>query len=258
MIQEAIARYLQRQGESVLSPRAVLFDMDGVLYDSMRFHARSWYETATKHGLASTPGLFYLYEGRTGESTINELYQKTFGRDATEEEKNSIYQEKAALFSQYNDGEAMPGAAEVLEAVKASGLQTLVVTGSGQHSLIGKLEETYPGCFQREKMVTAFDVKQGKPHPEPYLMGLKKAGVQAHEAIVVENAPMGVEAGVAAGIFTIAVNTGPLANRVLLDAGADLLYPDMAALAKDWPELMRAAGEVSCPTPSPELPNSAP
>lgn len=45
---------------------------------------------------------------------------------------------------------------------------------------------------------------------------------------------MGVEAGTAAGIFTIAVNTGPLPDKVLLDAGADLLYPDMTSLANDW------------------------
>lgn len=240
MIQEAIARYLQKQQQTFLSPKAVLFDMDGVLYDSMRFHARAWYETATRHQLNSTPELFYLYEGRTGESTINELYQKTFQRDATDEEKKSIYEEKATLFNRYNDGKAMQGAAEVLKAVKASGLQTLVVTGSGQHSLINKLEHTYPGYFKREKMVTAFDVKLGKPHPEPYLMGLKKAGVNPHEAFVVENAPMGVQAGVAAGIFTIAVNTGPLDDRVLLDAGADLLYPNMTALAEDWNNLMKA------------------
>ena len=240
MIQEAIARYLQKQQQAFLSPKAVLFDMDGVLYDSMRFHARAWYETATRHQLNSTPELFYLYEGRTGESTINELYQKTFQRDATDEEKKSIYEEKATLFNRYNDGKAMQGAAEVLNAVKASGLQTLVVTGSGQHSLINKLEHTYPGYFKREKMVTAFDVKLGKPHPEPYLMGLKKAGVNPHEAFVVENAPMGVQAGVAAGIFTIAVNTGPLDDRVLLDAGADLLYPNMTALAEDWDNLMKA------------------
>lgn len=240
MIQEAIARYLQKQQQAFLSPKAVLFDMDGVLYDSMRFHARAWYETATRHQLNSTPELFYLYEGRTGESTINELYQKTFQRDATDEEKRSIYEEKATLFNRYNDGKAMQGAAEVLKAVKASGLQTLVVTGSGQHSLINKLEHTYPGYFKREKMVTAFDVKLGKPHPEPYLMGLKKAGVNPLEAFVVENAPMGVQAGVAAGIFTIAVNTGPLDDRVLLDAGADLLYPNMTALAEDWNNLMKA------------------
>ena len=85
MIQEAIARYLQKQQQTFLAPKAVLFDMDGILYDSMRFHARAWYETATHHQLISTPELFYLYEGRTGESTINELYQKTFQRDASDE-----------------------------------------------------------------------------------------------------------------------------------------------------------------------------
>ena len=73
-----------------------------------------------------------------------------------------------------------------------------------------------------------------------YLMGLEKAGVKPYEALVVENAPMGIQAGVAAGIFTIAVNTGPLDDRILLDAGADLLYPDMTALAKDWDNLMNA------------------
>lgn len=83
-------------------------------------------------------------------------------------------------------------------------------------------------------MVTAFDVKYGKPNPEPYLMGLEKAGVKADEAIVVENAPLGVTAGVAAGLFTIAANTGPLKDEVLSDAGASLVYPSMQALCDDW------------------------
>lgn len=240
MIQEAIKRYLQRTKQNSLSPKAVLFDMDGVLYDSMRFHARSWYETAMNHQLQAVEEDFYLFEGRTGESTINELYQRTFQRDATDQEKKELYDEKASLFNKYNDGRAMTGADKVLQEAQRFGLQTLVVTGSGQHSLIGKLEHTYPGCFSCEKMVTAFDVKYGKPHPEPYLMGLEKAGVKANEAFVVENAPMGVEAGVAAGIFTIAVNTGPLPDQVLLDAGADLLYPDMTSLANDWRHIMAA------------------
>lgn len=240
MIQEAINRYLLRTKQNFLSPKAVLFDMDGVLYDSMRFHARAWHETAMNHHLQAVEEDFYMYEGRTGDRTINELYQRTFQRDATEKEKKEIYEEKATFFNRYNDGKAMTGAADVLAAVKNAGLQTLVVTGSGQHSLINKLEHTYPGYFTREKMVTAFDVKYGKPHPEPYLMGLQKAGVRANEAFVVENAPMGVEAGVAAGIFTIAVNTGPLPDKVLLDAGADLLYPDMTSLAKDWKKLFGA------------------
>lgn len=238
MIQEAITRYLQKHKQTVLSPKAVLFDMDGVLYDSMRFHARAWFETANLHHLVSTPEDFYMFEGRTGENTINVLYLRTFNRDATDEEKRSIYREKADLFNKYNDGKAMVGAADVLARVKSRDIQSLIVTGSGQHSLINKLNLTFPGYFERDKMITAFDVKYGKPHPEPYLMGLKKAGVKSNEAFVVENAPMGIEAAVAANIFTIAVNTGPLPDKVLLDAGADLLYPNMTSLANDWENIM--------------------
>lgn len=233
MVNEAIQYYLQNSNQKEFKPKAVLFDMDGVLYNSMPFHARAWKEIADKHRFKCTAEDFYLFEGRTGEETINELCKLSFGREATEEEKQSIYNEKAELFNEYNDGAIMTGILNVLEKVKARGLQTLVVTGSGQHSLFEKLTQDFKGYFEREKMVTAYDVTYGKPHPEPYLMGLQKAGVKANEAIVVENAPMGVEAAVAAGIFTIAVNTGPLPDSVLLDAGANLLYPNMNKLAED-------------------------
>ena len=232
-IQEAIRKYEEKAGKR-LNPKAVLFDMDGVLYDSMRFHARAWREVTSRHHIIASDEDFYLHEGRTGASIINVLIQRTFSREATEAEKVHLYEEKAALFNQYNDGEAMPGVADVLREVAKTGLQSLVVTGSGQKSLIDKLNHTYPGCFSSDKMVTAFDVKYGKPNPEPYLMGLQKAGVQAHEAIVIENAPLGVRAGVQAGIFTIAVNTGPLPDEVLLQEGANLLYPSMSALAEEW------------------------
>lgn len=89
-------------------------------------------------------------------------------------------------------------------------------------------------------MVTAFDVKYGKPNPEPYLMGLQKAGVEANEAIVVENAPLGVRAGVAAGIFTVAVNTGPLPDKVLLDEGANYLFHSMPDFNKNWENFYQA------------------
>ena len=121
--------------------------------------------------------------------------------------------------------------------MQKDGLIPTVVTGSGQLSLLERLEHNYPGMFRKELMVTAFDVKYGKPNPEPYLMALKKGGLKADEAIVVENAPLGVEAGHNAGIFTIAVNTGPLDGQVLLDAGADLLLPSMQALSDHWDTL---------------------
>ena len=74
-------------------------------------------------------------------------------------------------------------------------------------------------------VVSGDQVTHGKPHPEPYLMGLQRAGVEAAEAVVVENAPLGVEAAHAAGIFTYAINTGPLPDSVLWQAGADCVVP---------------------------------
>ena len=132
----------------------------------------------------------------------------------------------------------MPGAWELLQQVKAGGLIPVLVTGSGQRTLLDRLNRQFPDIFTPDHMVTAFDVRYGKPHPEPYLMGLQKAGVSANEAVVVENAPIGVQAAVAAGVFTIAVNTGPLDAQVLTDAGAQLLFPSMQALSDGWTSLL--------------------
>jgi HAD superfamily hydrolase (TIGR01509 family) len=214
--------------------KAVLFDMDGVLYDSMPSHVQAWYETMSQAGVVSSFDDFYLFEGRTGLSTINILFNRTFGRDASPEEVETLYAKKAQRFLEleYPESKPMQGALEVLQKVKAFGLQRIIVTGSGQHSLFDKLDKHYPGFFDKKLMVTAYDVQHGKPHPEPYLMGLKKGNLQPNEALVIENAPLGVESGRAAGIYTIAVNTGPLPDKVLWEAGANALYPSMQMLAK--------------------------
>lgn len=216
--------------------KAVLFDMDGVLFNSMPYHAEAWHKVMLAHGLILSREEAYMHEGRTGAATINIVFQRELGREATPEEIESIYKEKSILFNSYTEAERMPGAWELLQKVKADGLVPMVVTGSGQLSLLDRLEHNFPDTFRKELMVTAFDVKYGKPHPEPYLMALKKGGLKAEEAVVVENAPLGVEAGHKAGIFTIAVNTGPIDGQVLLDAGADLLYPSMQALCDAWAE----------------------
>ena len=199
--------------------KAVLFDMDGVLFNSMPYHSEAWHKVMKSHGLTLSREEAYMHEGRTGAATINIVFQRELGREATQEEIESIYQEKSVLFNSY---------------AEAEGLTPMVVTGSGQLSLLERLEHNFPGMFHKELMVTAFDVKYGKPNPEPYLMALKKGGLKADEAVVVENAPLGVEAGHKAGIFTIAVNTGPLDGQVLLDSGADLLLPSMQALCEAW------------------------
>ena len=217
--------------------KAFLFDMDGVLFDSMPGHAFAWAKVMTAYGLPMKEVDAFENEGRTGIGTISIFTQRYWGRDATEEEARELYRRKTIVFNEYmaaRSGEApvIPGAADVLNKVRARGLKRVLVTGSAQQSLLTRLEQHYPGHFTADLMVTGDDVRYGKPHPEPYLMGLQKAGVTADEAIVVENAPLGVQAAKAAGIFTIAVNTGPLPESVLWNAGADRVFPDMYALVE--------------------------
>jgi HAD superfamily hydrolase (TIGR01509 family) len=237
MYKEAIKKYLARAGHTSINLKTVLFDMDGVLFNSMPNHAEAWHKTMAQFGFTLSREEAYMHEGRTGAATINIVSQRERGFDATEEEIKCIYQAKSNLFNQYPQAERMPGALEILTQIKDAELIPMVVTGSGQTSLLDQLNKNFPNIFKRELMITAFDVKYGKPNPEPYLMALQECGFQPNEALVVENAPLGVQAGVAAGIFTIAVNTGPLPDHTLLDQGANLLFHSMLGFNKHWKEL---------------------
>lgn len=231
---QSIKHYLDTHGYDHIRLKAVFFDMDGVLYNSMPYHAEAWHQVMKQYGMNLSREEAYMHEGRTGAGTIQIVSRRDRGYEATSAEIEEIYAEKSRLFNLNPPAEPMPGAWELLSRVKADGLLRVIVTGSGQLSLLDRLNSHFPEMFTRDLMVTAYDVKLGKPNPEPYLMALRKAGVAPHEAIVVENAPLGVQAAVSAGLFTIAVNTGPLPESALLDQGANLLYPSMQALADGW------------------------
>lgn len=236
--------------------------MDGVLFDSMKNHAEAWYRVMGEHyGFTCDRDVFYLYEGSTGQQTIDAFFVQQRGRHATEDEISTIYAEKSQVFTSLGLAMPMPGAADVLRKVGERGLKRILVTGSGQPSLIGRLQDAYPGVFTPETIVWGKEcpIGHGKPHPDPYLLGLRKAagilepldwqkadpsegfgGLLPSEAIVVENAPMGVEAAHAAGIYTVAVNTGPLDKSVLLDSGADIVFDSMIDLAANFDSLVAA------------------
>ena len=146
-----------------------------------------------------------------------------------------MYARKSAVYASCPPAEVMKGVKQVLQQIAQMGMTIMVVTGSGQQSLLDHLTSDFAPYIQRQNIISAFDVQRGKPHPEPYLKGLEKGGLKPNEAIVVENAPLGVKAGVAAGIFTVAVNTGPLPPEMLSEAGAGIVFPSMQALADAWP-----------------------
>ena len=237
---QKIDSYLQLQGLEALQLRAVLFDMDGVLFDSMPYHASAWSQVMQEAGYNFTPHDVYMNEGRTGSSTITTASLAQFGTTPTQEEIDRLCKAKCDLFATYPETPRMPGAIELINKVKACGLTPMIVTGSGTPTLLDRIEDNFPGLFAPDHIITSFNVKRGKPHPDPYLLALERGGFAPHEAIVVENAPLGVQAGVAANLFTIAVNTGPLQEEVLYNAGASYVFPSLPALAEEWEKLFEA------------------
>lgn len=221
-------------------PKAFLFDMDGTLYDSMPNHASSWYQMVCEQGIPCTPEEFFLYEGATGVWTVNLLFQRAYGRDATPEEVQRLYERKAEIFRSKPHPQVMPGARELVDAVRALPWkpQTILVTGSAQGSLLGSLDTDFPGAFPLERRVTALNVKRGKPAPDPFLQGAALAGVSPDECIVIENAPLGVQSGKAAGCFTVAVTTGPIPRERMAQAGADLIFDSMPECAEKLPRML--------------------
>ena len=219
--------------------RAVLFDMDGVLYDSMRNHAAAWVQSMQKFGIHMTADDAYATEGARGVDTIRYMVRQQKGIEITEAEAQEMYDEKSRIFHSMPEAPIMPGIISLMEQIDADGISIGVVTGSGQRPLIARILRDFGRFVSPEHITTAYDVPRGKPHPDPYLIGMKKAGgLLPPEAIVVENAPLGVRAGIAAGCYTIAVNTGPLPDQVLLDAGASILFPSMPALSDAWKEVI--------------------
>lgn len=218
-------------------PKAVFFDQDGVLFDSMPIHAQSWERAMNENGLPFTAEQTYRNEGRTGASVITEAYRLVHGIDAPQEVIEAVYAAKSAYFNKLSGGKLpnlIPGIREVLDYLHAKGVQCWVVTGSGQRSLLDNLQTTFPGIFTG--IITAFDVQHGKPNPEPYLKAWERSGFDKSECYVVENAPLGVRAGKAAGLFTIAVNTGILPDSALEAEKADKVFPNMNALL-EWIKL---------------------
>lgn len=237
---ESIEKYKQLQGHKALQLRAVLFDMDGVLFDSMPFHAEAWSQVMTDAGFNFSREDVYMNEGRTGADTINTASITQFGHPSTPEQIEALCKAKCDIFATYPPTPCMPGALELIEKVKACGLTPMIVTGSGTPTLLDRIQSNFPGLFDENHIVTSFNVKRGKPYPDPYLLALEKGGFAPNEAIVVENAPLGVTAGVAAGLFTIAANTGPLKDSVLSNAGASLVFPSIQALSDEWDNIYAA------------------
>lgn len=233
-----VGRYLERTGFEAFNPKAALIDMDGTLLDSMRGHTLAWERMVSEIGIPCTRDEFYLYEGMTGAETINMLFKRAFGREATATERTELYARKTRYFNELPRVGIVPGADKVVNILIGHAIIRVLVTGSGQLSSLERLDTDFPGGFAEHLRITSHDVSHCKPHPEPYMKAMSLAGVDPWESIALENAPLGVKSASDAGAFTIAVTTGPVPAAEMWKAGADMVFPSMDAVAALLPRLL--------------------
>lgn len=223
-------------------PKLVLFDMDGILFDTMPTHARSWKQAADRYGLIAKESDFYLYEGMKGTQTIQELYRKSYGREPSEEIVKEVYSYKTECFiaeqaRQEEELPLIPGAKEMVAFLsEMRGCKIGVVTGSIKENALARIKKHYSEYIHLDHIVTADVVEQGKPHPEPYLKGMELCGHTPEETLIVENAPLGVRSGIASGALVMTIMTGPIPERRFREEGTHYALPDMKSFYLWWQE----------------------
>jgi sugar-phosphatase len=200
--------------------RALLFDMDGVLVDSTPAVARVWAEWAREHGFEPDEVVRKAH-GRPSITTIRELLPHSdHAAEDREVERREIADVKGVI--------PLPGAMELLLALP---LHRWAIVTSCTRQLAG-VRIAAAGLPKPKHLVTATDVRRGKPDPEPYLKGAQILGAPASQCIVIEDAPAGIRAGRAAGAHVVALRT-TASDAELREAGADWIVDDCAELFVD-------------------------
>ncbi len=188
--------------------RAVLFDLDGVITDTMQFHYEAFHQAFKRLGLDVKPLDIFTREGMPSMKLGRALVEE-YGVTVSDEELKKTVEEKRELYRQIAEGKirAYPRVPETLAMLRENGVKLALVTGSNRKSVTKVVDEAgLAGMF--DAIVTSEDTEKGKPFPDPYLRGIEMLGVDKAYSVVVENSPMGIKAAKAAGVdYVIAVTT---------------------------------------------------
>jgi beta-phosphoglucomutase len=180
--------------------KAILFDFDGVLGKTMEDNYTAWAHSFVPYGVKIKREEYFLLEGAPPKKVAEIFLKKNhLGLESVGDIvrfKENYYLENRS-FSLYD------GVQELIENLKTNGLQLALVTGASYQRLMGTDITSFLNQF--DVLITGDQVSQGKPNPEPYLLGAKKLNVTASECLVIENAPMGIKSAKEAGMYCVAI-----------------------------------------------------
>ncbi|MDR3112288.1 MAG: HAD family phosphatase [Elusimicrobiota bacterium] len=198
--------------------KAILFDMDGVLIDSMPYHYISWFETLKKYNARITAADIFEMEGAKWDKIVRLAFKRE-NKVLSKDLAMKICDERKNLFRQSIKKYIFEGIEDFLKKLKAKGFLLGLVSGSSLQEAENMLPKNIIGKF--DVKVTGDMVKKGKPHPEPYLTAAKKLSISAKDCLVIENAPYGIKSAKSAKMCCIAIETSLQKHNL---SKADLIF----------------------------------
>ena len=191
--------------------KAILFDFDGVLADTMQDNFQAWKKAFENFGINIKKEDYFPLEGM---KLIN-IAQRISTKYNIRSNPNEMVRLKNRYYLQDHSFSFYSEVPELIHSLKTKGKLLAIVSASPRE----KLEKTVPQDFlsKFDMIVSADDTKRGKPNPDPYLVAMEKLNVGPRESLVVENAPLGIKSAKSAGIYCIALTT-TLSKRYLKEA----------------------------------------
>lgn len=228
--------------------RAVLWDMDGTLVDSEKFHWISWRQTLADEGITITHEQFLSSFGQRNDAIL----PRWLGAAATPARIEKIGKAKEELYRHLirRDGiSPLPGVANRLHRLREEGWLQAIASAAPRAN-IDVVLEALSATHVFQAIVSAEDVHRGKPDPEVYLTAASRVGVPPERCIVIEDAVAGIEGARRAGMRSIGVSHN--GQRL----AADLVVRSLDLLDSDAFELLLQAGPLSDSEPAAHASNN--
>lgn len=186
--------------------KGIIFDLDGVLVNSMPSHVQAWKAAfAEVAGINLTDREIYLLEGMRGMELITKIFEDKGVRDSSL--ATAVHEEKSRVFKAIRSSDPFEGVPEMINNMNCV---MSVVSGSARTDVETILDEAF-GDHKFAAVITSDDIEKGKPDPSAFLEALGRMKLDATQAAVVENAPLGVKSAANTGIDCfIVLNNTPL------------------------------------------------